>query len=226
QYRVCACLLAGIGKYHASLAPHVPHAKAPEPESPSTRLVQPGLDIHDCYEVLQVSRNADVDTIHRIFHVLAQRYHPDNRITGNEDKFRQMVEAHGVLADPERRAAHDVQLAEEYRGRLRIFDSLESTQGVQAEIRKRNGILRLLYAKRMTNPREPELQGRDFSEMLGCPPEHLAFSLWYLKENHWVMRGDNNLYWITLQGVDGFEAQEQSFNKKQPLPLAAPAIME
>ncbi|MEO8096587.1 MAG: J domain-containing protein [Acidobacteriota bacterium] len=223
QYRVCACLLAGIGKYHASLAPHMPSAKAAESESPHNRANSSGSDISDCYEVLQVSRHADVDTIHRIFHVLAHRFHPDNRVTGNEDKFREMVEAHTVLADPERRAAHDVQLAENDRGRLKIFDSIESTQGVQAEVRKRNGILRLLYAKRMTNPREPELHGRDFAEMLGCPAEHLEFSLWFLKENHWLSRADNNRYHITLQGAEAFEAQEQNFAKKQPLPLPAPA---
>ena len=38
----------------------------------------------DYYEVLQVSPNADLDTIHRVYRLLAQRFHPDNRESGNE----------------------------------------------------------------------------------------------------------------------------------------------
>jgi len=36
----------------------------------------------DFYEVLQLSPNADPDTVHRVFRVLAQRFHPDNKETG------------------------------------------------------------------------------------------------------------------------------------------------
>jgi hypothetical protein len=171
-----------------------------------------------------VSRNADVDTIHRVFHLLAQRFHPDNSATGNDGKFRQAVEAHRVLSNPELRAAHDIQLLEENHVRVRIFDSLESTQGVQAEVRKRQGVLKLLYTRRMMNPREPALRGRDFVEMLGCPAEHLEFALWFLKENKCLQRADNNAYEITIHGVETFEAEEQAFSKKQPLSLPTPAV--
>ncbi|MGR9037200.1 MAG: DnaJ domain-containing protein, partial [Gammaproteobacteria bacterium] len=33
----------------------------------------------DYYEVLEISPNANSETIDRIFRYLAQRYHPDNR---------------------------------------------------------------------------------------------------------------------------------------------------
>ena len=220
QFRVFSCILSGIGKYQASLAPQLAKPEA-EPASRSTRPPSVGIDF---YEVLQVSRNADIDTIHRVFHLLAQRFHPDNNVTGDEDKFRQVVEAHRVLSEPELRASHDIQLMEENHVRVRIFDSLESTQGVQAEIRKRQGILRLLYTHRLMNPNTPSLRGRDFVEMLGCPAEHLEFSLWYLKENKLLQRGDNNSFEITWQGVDAFETLEQEFNKKHPLTLPAPAL--
>jgi curved DNA-binding protein len=32
----------------------------------------------DYYEFLQISPNADVDTIHRVYRFLAARFHPDN----------------------------------------------------------------------------------------------------------------------------------------------------
>ena len=42
----------------------------------------------DLYELMQLSPNADGDTIHRVYRVLAQRLHPDNRETGNAAEFR------------------------------------------------------------------------------------------------------------------------------------------
>jgi DnaJ-class molecular chaperone len=62
----------------------------------------------DYYEILQVSANAEPDTIHRIYRLLAQRFHPDNQESGNADRFHQIHEAYTVLSDPERRAKYDV----------------------------------------------------------------------------------------------------------------------
>ena len=217
QYRVLSCRIAGIGKYYVELAPEV--ASEEPPEKPSSSAGEEA----DWYEVLQVSRSADMDTIRRIFHVLAQRYHPDNSETGSDERFRQVVEANAVLSDPEKRAAFDVRLASQDKSRYRIFESLQSTEGVQAEIRKRQGILRLLYAKRMTEPQDPALRGRDFADMLGCPIEHLEFSLWFLREQRCITRSDNNRFEITIHGVEAFEAEQSSFSKKALIALPAPA---
>jgi hypothetical protein len=222
QYRVSGCRIAGVGKYHAELELETPVAEAapePEPAAESRR----ETDDADYYELLQLSRNADTDTIHRVFHVLAQRYHPDNRETGNDRLFRQVVEAHAVLSHAERRAAYDVRLSSENRARLRIFDSLESTQGVQAEMRKRKGILRILYTRRLTEPHLPTMRVREFAEMLGCPIEHLEFSLWFLRESKFIVRSDNNLFEITVRGVEAFEAEEATYFKKAHLTLPAAA---
>jgi DnaJ-class molecular chaperone len=35
----------------------------------------------DYYEALQISVNAEPDTVHRVFRLLAQRFHPDNHET-------------------------------------------------------------------------------------------------------------------------------------------------
>ena len=58
----------------------------------------------DYYEVLQVNTSADPETIDRVYRLLAQRFHPDNQQTGDERRFRTLLEAYTVLRDPEKRA--------------------------------------------------------------------------------------------------------------------------
>ena len=67
----------------------------------------------DYYEDLQVSSNADLETIERVYRLLAKRYHPDNNGSGNTEKFTRITEAYKVLTDPEKRAAFDVQYEKE-----------------------------------------------------------------------------------------------------------------
>jgi hypothetical protein len=223
QYRVRWSRLAGISKYHAELAMETPPDEFAGETKASSQAPAHDSDEVDYYEILQLSRQADTDTIHRVFHVLAQRYHPDNNETGNDLLFRRVVEAHSVLSHTERRAAYDVRLAASDKGRMKIFDSLESTQGVQAELRKRKGLLRLLYTKRLTDPSHPSMRVREFTEMLGCPIEHLEFSLWFLRERKLIVRADNNQFEITCNGVEAFEGEESNYSKKSPLTLPAPA---
>ena len=45
-------------------------------------------------------------------------------------------------------------------------------------------------------------------DLLGCPREHLEFSLWYLKENGLVVRQDNGRFTVTVKGVDWAESEE------------------
>ncbi|HEY3739311.1 MAG TPA: J domain-containing protein, partial [Bryobacteraceae bacterium] len=64
----------------------------------------------DYYELLQLNQKADPDTIHRVYRILAQRYHPDNSETGDVQMFRRLLEAYAVLTDPEKRAVYDLSL--------------------------------------------------------------------------------------------------------------------
>ncbi len=59
----------------------------------------------DCYEILQLSPNADGETISRVYRLLAARYHPDNRETGNSEKFLRLSEAYQILSDPAKACA-------------------------------------------------------------------------------------------------------------------------
>ena len=62
----------------------------------------------DYYEILELSPNANSGTLERMFRYLAQRYHPDNRETGDRIRFDLVVEAHTTLKDPVKRAHYDV----------------------------------------------------------------------------------------------------------------------
>jgi hypothetical protein len=159
--------------------------------------------VPDYYEMLQISPNADPDMIHRVYRLLAQRYHPDNGTTGDEKAFRAITDAYKVLSEPEKRAAYDVNLHAYRQVRWRIFDQRQAAVGKVAEKSKRRGILDLLYTKRCNEPEKPSMNLHELEDLLGCPREHLEFSLWYLKENSLVTRMDNGRFAVTAKGVDG-----------------------
>ncbi len=159
----------------------------------------------DYYDVLQVSAKADPDTIHRVFRIMAQRYHPDNAVTGNTEQFRAVTAAYRVLSDPEQRAAYDVKRGSFHDIRRRIFDDAGSSRGIEAEKRKRAGVLSVLYTRRVNECEKPAMALREMEDLLGCPKEHLEFSLWYLKERGFVTRADNARFAITAAGVEEAE---------------------
>jgi hypothetical protein len=210
--RVRWCSDVGGGLFHAGLS--FEHA-SDIPRAP-VEMLGNGVDY---YELLQVSRRADADTIRRVYHLMAQRYHPDNHETGNDELFRQIVKAHEVLSDPARRAAFDLQLASHDQARLHLFENWQGTRGVQAEVIKRQAILRLLYNQRFSDAERPWIVLRDFENLMGCPREHLEFSFWVLRENKLVTRGDNARYEITYQGVAAVEAEEAGGQPPAIFPL-------
>src|SRR5215470_14208347 len=156
----------------------------------------------DYYEILQLSPNADQDTINRVYRTLVKRYHPDNQETGNADKFRQVVEAHRVISDPEKRAGYDVHYDENRALVLKIFTDASQSDGYDGDRRIFEGILSLLYISRRRDPNRSGMGILQLEQILGCPAEHLAFHMWYLREKGWVERLENGLLAITVSGVD------------------------
>jgi curved DNA-binding protein len=159
----------------------------------------------DCYEIMQLSPNADADTIQRVYRILAQRYHPDSLGTGNKEIFLKLCEAHRILTDPEMRAKYDVRYHDTRQRQWKIFDRAEAAKGPEAEQRKRQGILELLYAKTADDPERASMTVFEFEQLLGCPREHLEFALWYLKGKSYVKRGDNGRFTLTVLGSDEME---------------------
>jgi molecular chaperone DnaJ len=63
----------------------------------------------DYYEVLEVSRDADDDTLKKAYRKLAMQYHPDRNVGDHEAeiKFKEAAEAYEVLRDPHKRQLYD-----------------------------------------------------------------------------------------------------------------------
>lgn len=160
----------------------------------------------DYYEVLQVSPNADPDTIHRVYRLLAQRLHPDNQASGDSERFRTLTEAYQVLGDPERRAQYDVHRPERQQQRAHLFsEALRAQDDVESEQLLRLTVLELLYARRRTDPRTPGVYPGDLEGLVGRPREHLEFTMWYLAQKRFIDRTDGSQIVITVDGIDHLE---------------------
>lgn len=204
EARVVWCRSSYSSVFHAGMA-FVVKAKA---EAPS----QQSSGEEDLYELLQVNAKATPDTIHRVYRILAQRHHPDNLQTGNEDLFKRLTRGYEILADPSTRAAYDLRREQSHRTRAKLFTAMDSTDGKENEKRKRAAVLSVLYARRLQDPVTPSLTIFDIEELIGIPRDHLEFTLWYLRERAYLSRTDNNRFQITINGVDYAESLETQLN--------------
>src|SRR5437867_12335488 len=131
----------------------------------------------DYYETLQISPNAEPETVHRVYRLLAQRFHPDNKETGSDAKFRAISDAYNVLSDQAGRAKYDVAYAARRKDRWRLVSRLKQEENdFESEQLVRLTILEVLYTRRRTEPGEPGVYILDLEHLLGRPREHLHFT--------------------------------------------------
>ena len=171
----------------------------------------------DYYEDLQVNPHADFETVERVFRLLAKRYHPDNKQTGDAEKFSLIFDAYQHLSVPEKRAAYDANYERASTPRWRILEQAIQSDGFEADDRMRQCILALLYVARRQDGSNPGMGIMELEKSLGCPQQVMEFHIWYLKEKGWILRTETGGYAITASGVDKV-AEHDLLSKDRLLP--------
>jgi curved DNA-binding protein CbpA len=161
----------------------------------------------DHYEFLQISPNADTDTIHRVYKFLAARFHPDNPESGDAEKFFQLKSAYDVLSDPASRAEYDAGYEREVSEKPPLSNCVDFMDNLEGELNRRLAVLAVLYYRRRANPYAPEVALAEIERRMGFPRDYLDFTTWYLLKKGYVTRADNSDFTLTAQGVDFVETQ-------------------
>ena len=163
----------------------------------------------DYYEVLQISPNADPDTIHRVYRLLAQRFHPDAQETGDPARFRQITEAYHVLRDPEQRASFDLRHQSVRQERMKVVHhAARANTDFEIERLVRLTVLEGIF--------DLDLEG-----LTGQSRDHLEFTFWYLIAKNMIKRGDSSRLLITADGVDYLEQHYESNLQRRRLSAGA-----
>ena len=217
--QVVHCRLIDKGAYRSGLAFDQVFERA---EDMNRARPQHDDSFVDYYEALQISPQADSETIQRVYRLLAQRYHPDNTESGSEQAFRLVLASYRVLSDPEQRAAYDAKHKGEREIRWQIFKQPNEAIGIDEEKRIRMGVLSALYTMRQREPDKPEMALREMESLLGCPREHLEFSFWYLRGKGLIERSDNAKTRITPDGVDELERSAEQGVPRIPKLIEGP----
>lgn len=161
----------------------------------------------DYYEFLQISPNAEPETIHRVYRYLASRFHPDNPDTSDPEKFAMLRHAYDVLSDPTRRAEYDSKFFTEGNEAPPISTTVDFMDDLEGELNRRLAVLAVLYYRRRNNPYAPEVGLSEIEARMGFPRDYLDFTTWYLMRKGYITRADNSDFTLTAEGVDFVEAQ-------------------
>lgn len=167
----------------------------------------------DYYEFLQISPNADSDTIHRVYRFLATRLHPDNPESGDAEMFHVLKTAYDILSHPDRRANYDATRREEPFSTVPLSTSVDFMDSLEGELNRRLAVLAVLYYRRRTKPHMPAVPLAEIELRMGFPRDYLDFTTWYLVKKGYIVRADNAEFTLTAEGVDFVETQRA----KQPI---------
>ncbi len=166
-------------------------------EKPAKTVVLPAEKVTDYYEFLQISPSAESETIYRIYRFHATRYHPDNPVTGDPEKFLLLQRAFEVLSDPKRRAEYDRTRQKQEAQPIPMSATIDFMDGIQGEVNRRLALLSVLYNKRRKNSEAPEVSLAEVEMKMGFPRDYLDFTTWYLKSKNYITKSDNSDFALT-----------------------------
>jgi curved DNA-binding protein len=118
----------------------------------------------DYYEFLQISPNADAETIHRVYRFLAARFHPDNQNSGSSDMFGQLKAAYDVLSNPALRSEYDMMRRQKPQQPLSA--TIDFMDNLDGELNRRLAVLAMLYYRRRRSPYSPEVSLAELEERM------------------------------------------------------------
>lgn len=174
----------------------------------------------DYYEILQLSQRADQETIERVYRLLAKRYHPDNKNTGDAQKFDELVKAYRALSDPERRADYDAKYDAGNSHQLNNYSHAAPSKGTEEDRKIYQAILSMLYTARRRDAGNAGVGTFQMEKLLEVPEKYLEFHIWYLREKGWIQRVENGGFAITVSGVDAVIENDLPLKKDRLLPAA------
>jgi curved DNA-binding protein CbpA len=167
-----------------------------------------------------LSQRADQETIERVYRLLAKRYHPDNKNTGNAQKFDELVKAYRALSDPERRSDYDAKYEAGNSHQWKNFPHAALSEGTEDDRKIYQAILSMLYTARRRDAGNAGVGIFQMEKLLGVPEKYLEFHIWYLREKGWIQRVENGGFAITVSGVDAVIQDDSSLKKDRLLPAA------
>jgi curved DNA-binding protein CbpA len=155
----------------------------------------------DYYQLLQVSPNAEAETIQRVYRTLVKRQHPENPDASDAQQFVRLGRAYEILSSREKRLAYDRVYQQNAKQPLAVFELKEFAPGIEGEPNRRMGVLCLLYMQRRSNPESAGLSILDLENISGLPREHLLFTLWGLKELELIVQDETTDFAIAGPGA-------------------------
>lgn len=175
-----------------------------------------GSSFTDYYDLMQISPNADEETIQHVFRHLAKRWHPDNA-KGDPERFKLLVQAHKTLANPERRAAYDLRYQKFWENKWNLAADASDGHAVADDSQVREGLLSLYYVQRRSKLNDPGLGEMEVARLMRIPVHLIEFHIWYLKEKGCIQRLENGQFALTALGVDEVEKSRLRLNSDRLL---------
>ena len=169
-----------------------------------------GSSFTDYYDLMQISPNADLETIQHVFRHLAKKWHPDRK--GDPGRFQILVEAHKTLTNTERRAAYDLRYQKFWENKWNLAAEATDGRAIADDSVVREGLLSLYYVQRRSKMNDPGLGEMEVARLMRIPIHLIEFHIWYLKEKGWIQRLENGQFALTARGVDEVEKNRLRLN--------------
>jgi curved DNA-binding protein CbpA len=170
----------------------------------------------DHYAILGIEPNSEPETIQRAYANLAQKYHPKNSSTGDQEMFDAINAAYETVSNPELRAIFNKLKGVGQEIGVPKFSGVEFFDALGREGGRRTAILCVLYDRRLSHPSAPGLSMRHLEVIVDATATELSSATWYLKQRGLVASDDKSSMHITVDGMDFLENRHPSAEEVMP----------